>query len=95
MMTKQKMLKLYAGGFVTGNGILEDNLLLDKDKTNGKELYLQAYDANLWPAPDFEVWSPKAKIQTIKELSEQLGDIDFDVYLDELLVIEKGVVVND
>lgn len=86
-MKKKSLLNKYKGGitfyFKSDKGrSFPDYWLVDEDNTKDGELYLLAYDANLFGSPNVKSW----KSHAIKEVSEFMSDMfkdeDFDVYLD-------------
>jgi len=53
----------------------------DEKKSTEIELYLLAYDANLWPTPDINTWKPNNIKEACEKICERIKDFEGNVYL--------------
>lgn len=77
---------IYDNGFdVYGKSDWADvNWLYNEKASNEKELLFQAYDANLWPLPNFSTWKDKNwKQKQIEKALKFTKDFTGEVWLDD------------
>jgi len=79
----------YSGGFEVNGKTDWDtvNWILSKTESNESKLLFQAYDANLWPLPDFSAWKDEEwkKKQIVRGLSFADGFLG-EVWLDDVML---------
>lgn len=90
-MNKNEILKTFKAGFEVGDDPYQDNLLIDEHHTDDNELYLWAYDANMFPSPDFKTWVSAYKRQVIKEVlaDQRVKETNLDIYIDGTQIRER------
>lgn len=83
------ILEKYKSGFdVHGKHDIETvNWLIDSKDSNETELFFMAYDANLYPMPDFSSWNNNEfKQKQIDAALKRTKDFDGEVWLDDVRI---------
>lgn len=90
-MIKNEILKRFKAGFEVGDDPYQDNLLVDIDHTKDNELRLWAYDACMFPLPEFKTWGSSYKRQVIKEVlgDRRVKETNLDIYIDGTQIRER------
>lgn len=88
-MSKEEIIENFKGGVTLGEGIDEEELLLDEKGSKNNTLSLQAYDANMMPSPDFSSWNPEYKNEIINAIKKAFKNINLNVLIDSVKVKER------
>ncbi len=83
----------YAGGFdVRGKTDYETvEWIFSKPDSNEHKLLFHAYDANLWPLPDFSKWKDEEwKMKQIRKARDFTQGFTGEVWLDDVQIKTEG-----
>ncbi len=85
-MKKHDLIKRFEAGLDTGDPQYGETWLVDEQRTKDNVLYLQAYDANLWPCTNFSTWRQGYIEQVTEEILHDIGDLNVTIWLDDIKV---------
>lgn len=94
-MEKKSLCEKYKGGVTIyfesdKEKKFPDHWLVDETNTDNENLFLQAYDSNLFPTTYFLTWKEHAIKDVCKKMSKKFIDKDFNVYLDGHLLDKEN-----
>lgn len=81
------LVRKYEAGLVYGERAMTTELLLNRKKSDNTKLYFEAYDANLFPLPEFKHWPEKGKRKLIAQINKKVTE--------NVTVLVDGTVVKE
>lgn len=83
----ENLLAKYKGGLSYGAQYETVELILNEESSNEHQLYFEAYDANLYPLPEFETWPQQGKDRLIKAVNEKIPE--------NIKILVDGIVIRN
>lgn len=87
-MTKEEILEKFTGGFTIGDGMETIELIINDKVKNDNVLKLWAYDASLYPLPDFSGWMKDIQGKVKEYVLERTTGLDIEVWIDDTQIKE-------
>lgn len=88
VMNREELLGKYKAGDEIGEGYeTEEWLLDDRPGTTGdNKIVLLAYDANMFPLPNFSTWQKKHRQKVTAYFLNKFSSESFEVWLDDVRI---------
>lgn len=87
-MTREELLEKYKAGDGIGEGYETEEWLLDDrpGTTDDNKLVLLAYDANMFPLPNFSTWQKEHRQKVTDYFLKKFSNESFEVWLDDMKI---------
>lgn len=83
----ENLLAKYKGGFSYGEQYETVELILNEESSNNQQLYFEAYNANLYPLPEFETWTQQGKDRLVNAVNEKIPE--------NIKILIDGIVIRN
>ncbi|WP_433322488.1 hypothetical protein ACRHK7_01195 [Weissella tructae] len=88
-MTREEILERFKGGFVIGDGMETIELVVNDKVKCDDVLKLWAYDASLYPLPDYSHWMKEAQDKVKAYVLKRTQGLNIEVWIDDTQIKEQ------